>query len=232
MRGLAFVFLIAVITPAIAAEALSPQTQALVAPIHAAYQEIEKRHAALPPPKDDTERLIRMGEIDQAVRGGIFQKIDLSSIPLSERQGASDEIWAEIGAHDEANQNALKSILPSDGWFLKSVYGQDAVQAAWNIVQHAVYDRPWRHNILASMEPLVSKGEISAQAYGMLYDSVAFHDGKPQRYGSLLICEEHKWMVAPLEDPAHVDPWRRTMGFPQTVEENFKRITQGRPDYC
>jgi TonB family protein len=206
---------------------LSPEARMLIAPIYAVYEQIERRQSELPPPKDDAERLVRMGELDQAVRSGMLEKVNLSGLTPSQRDAASRAEWNEINRHDLANQSALKTMLPREGWFLKSRYGQNAGQAAFDIVYHAVNDKELQHAILAAIEPLVAKGEIRAQAYGMLYDRVATGDNRPQRYGSAFVCKDQKLVLAPLEDPEQVDLWRKTMGFPLTVEENAAHFANG-----
>lgn len=207
----------------------SPEAQRLIAQIHGIYEDVERRQSALPPPKDDAERLARIGEIDQAVRFWISRRTYGSSATPDHRAPESQSEWAEINRHDLANQTALKAMLPPEGWFLKSRYGQEAGQAAFDIVYHAVNDRELQRSVLAAIEPLVAKGEIRAQAYGMLYDRIATEDGRPQRYGSVLICEDRKPVLAPLEDPEHVNLWRNTMGFASTVEENVERIAKALP---
>ena len=92
---------------------LSPESQKLIAEIHRIYEEVERRQSALPPPKDDAERLIRMGEIDQAVRYWISARgFSSSSLTLDHRAPVSQAEWAEINLHDLANQSALKAMLP------------------------------------------------------------------------------------------------------------------------
>ena len=124
---------------------------------------------------------------------------------------------------------ALKAMLPPEGWFLKSRYGQDAGQAAFDIVYHAANDKELQRSVLAAIGPLVDQGEIRAQAYGMLYDRVATEDGLPQRYGSAFVCKERKPVLSPLEDAEHVNVWRNTMGFAFTVEESSALIAKARP---
>ena len=209
--------------------ALNPEARMLIAPIHVAYQQIEYRQSLLPPPKNDAERLVRLGELDQAVRSGILQTIDLSGLTSEQHAAAFRAEWDEINRYDLANQTALKAMLPPEGWFLKSRYGQAAGQAAFDIVVHAVNDKDLQHAVLARIEPLVTKGEISALAYGMLYDRVAAEDGRLQRYGSEILCKDHKWMLAPLEDPEQVNVWRKTMGFALTAEENVARFANYPP---
>jgi hypothetical protein len=158
-----------------------------------------------------------------------LEKVNLSGLAPALRDAASRAEWTEINRHDLANQSALKALLPHEGWFLKSRYGQNAVHAAFDIVYHAVNDKELQHAILAAIEPLVAKGEIRAQAYGMLYDCVATGDNRPQRYGSTFVCQDQKRVLAPLEDPEQVDVWRKTMGFPIAVEESAARFANGPP---
>lgn len=199
----------------------TPADQEFIAQIHRIYREVEQKQAALTPPKDDAERLVRMGEVDQAVR----YWISISH----HRPPATQAEWAEISQHDLANQALLKAMLPPEGWFLKSRYGQDAIQAALDIVYHAVNDRQLQRSVLAAIEPLIAKGEIRARGYAMLYDRIAVEDGRPQRYGSVIICREHKPVLAPLEDPAHVDLWRTTLEFPLTAEQGVAEIASVLP---
>ena len=199
----------------------TPSDQEFIAEIHRVYSEVEQKQAALPPPKDDAERLVRMAEIDQAVR----YWISISH----HRPPATPAEWAEINQHDLANQAALKAMLPPEGWFLKSRYGQDAVNAAFDIVYHAANDRQLQRSVLTAIQPLIAKGEIRARGYAMLYDRVAVEEGRPQRYGSVIICREHKPLLAPLEDPEHVDLWRTTLDFPFTAEQGVAEIASVLP---
>ena len=208
---------------------MKPGEQALITQIHRIYDEVEQRQAALPPPKDDAERLVRMGEIDQAARYWISLEFIHSSLNPDHRVPTSQAEWAEINRHDLANQAALKAMLPPEGWFLKSRYGQEAVQAAFEIVYHAVNDKPFQRSVLTAIQPLIAKGEIRAQAWGMLYDRVATEDGGPQRYGTVFTCQERKLVLAPLEDPEHVNLWRTTMGFSLTAEEGAARSAKALP---
>ena len=208
---------------------VAPAEQELIAEIHRVYDEVEQKQAALPPPKDDAERLVRMAEIDQAVRYWITAGVYGSGVKSGHHAPASRAEWAEINRHDLANQSALKAMLPPEGWFLKSQYGQEAIQAAFDIVYHAVNDRQLQRSVLAALQPLIAKGEIRAQAYAMLYDRVAVEDGRPQRYGTVLTCQERKPVLAPLEDPEHVNLWRSTIGFTTTAEEGAAQIAKALP---
>ena len=208
--------------------ALNPDARALIAPLYAVYEDVERRQSTWPPPKDDKDRLLRMAEIDRAGRVTL-SRIDLSPLTPEQRAAALKAAWVEIHRHDVVNQTALKAMLPPEGWFLKSQYGQEAVQAAFDIVYHAVNDRELQRSTLAALEPLVVKGEIRARAYGMLYDRVASQDGRPQRYGSEVACKNQRWVLVPLEDPENVDLWRTTMGFDLRAEESIAQFANSPP---
>jgi len=132
-----------------AAPPLSLEAAALIAPVHAAYLAVEQRQSALPSPKGDTERLVRLGEIDQAGRAPLHQ-INLAILQPDETRRAHRAMWQEIEAHDRADQTALKALEPAQGWFGKSRYGEAAVDAAFFVVQHAVNDKPWMQDVLTA----------------------------------------------------------------------------------
>lgn len=224
MRYLLFFCFLA--TAASAAEALSPRAKALIAPVHDAYVRVEREQARLPPAKNDSERLIRLGALDQAARDGkgAIQDIDLSNLPPAQRTAANDAAWDEITRHDLADQAALKAMLPRRGWFRKSRYGAGATEAAFLIVQHAVNDTALQHATLAAMKPLLAQGEADAQDYALLYDRVEVHDGRPQLYATQMMCKDRKWALAPLADPAHADARRKAMGFALNTRQNFARF--------
>tara|TARA_R110002167_G_scaffold7040_23_gene33289 strand:+ start:149 stop:670 length:522 start_codon:yes stop_codon:yes gene_type:complete len=122
--------------------ALSAEARALIAPVAESIAAEQARQAALPPPADDRERLERMGRLDQVGRRAL-NTIDLSKLPDGERQRANAAIWRSIGAVDEAHQAQLLAMVPPEGWFLRSRYGDAASDAAFLIVQHGNLDL-WR----------------------------------------------------------------------------------------
>lgn len=205
-----------------AAPGLSAQAQAAIASAHAAYDRIEM----LPPPKDAGEKLHRLLELDQALRMVAVQtSFNVKAIPEAEREAAFRVINAELHAHDLANEAALKAMIPPEGWFTRSKYGDEGETAAYYVVQHATEDRPWMHEILERMEPLVAKGEVAADHYASLYDRVALGDGRLQRYGTQLFCKDHIFGPDKLEDPAQANARRKALGLiPE--EEYEKQLTK------
>lgn len=206
---------------------LTPQAQAVIAPVGEAIAAVRARHAALPPPRNDSERLIRMGELDQAPRR-VIVAIDFSKIPEAERQAAMDAAAAPIEAVDAENQAALLAMVPPEGWFLKSRYGEKAAMAAFHIVQHAD-ETLWRR-FLPVLEPLVAKGEIDGQSYALMFDRLAVSEGRPQRYGSQWRCDNGKYRPYPIENPEGLDRRRAEMGFPVTFA--WEKEQYAREPYC
>jgi hypothetical protein len=197
---------------------------ALTAPVHEAFVKAEADQAKLPPAKDDSERLERMLDFDQVGRDLIVH-LDYTTLPADQRLAAQKLAWADTGAHDLADQSALKAMMPAEGWFTAPKYSAKAALAAFLIVQHAVNDPDLMRDVLKRMEPLVHTGQVDGQNYGLLYDRVALQfDHKPQRYGSQVECKAGQWQPRDLEDPAHVDDRRKTIGFKETEAEYLKHF--------
>ena len=195
---------------------LSAEARALVAPVAEAIAAEKPRQAALPPPTTDRERLERMGALDQVGRRA-FTVLDFSALPADERQTAETLAWADINAVDKALLDELLTMVPAEGWFKKSVYGERAAGAAFLIIQHSDLES-WRR-FVPVLEPLVAQGEVEGQSYGLMYDRLAINEGRPQRYGTQMKCKDGRWVVDNLEDPGRVDERRRAMNFPGTMAE-------------
>jgi hypothetical protein len=214
--GIALALLVQTVDPA--PPGLSPEIQSLISPVLEAIETEQARQAALPPPAGVTEKFARMYRLDQESRNALTP-IDLSGLSPSDRQTANRAIWEAIGAVDAANEAALLEMLPPEGWFYKSVYGEGPATTAFLIVQHAGPDLQRR--ILPVLEPLVAKGEVEGSSYGLMYDRLAVDEGRPQRYGTQVICRGGRWVIDydNLEDPDRADERRAAMGFPWTLQE-------------
>jgi hypothetical protein len=205
---------------------LSPEGRALIAAVQASLDDVRTRHAQSPPPEDDAERLVRLGELDQAPRR-VVTSFDFSTVPEAEREAVLRAAVAPMEAADEANQAELLKLLPEEGWFLRSRYGEKASRAAFHIVQHAGPDLQRR--FLPVLEELVQAGEVDGQSFGMMFDRVAISEGRPQRYGSQFRCDGGKWRPYPLEDRARVEALRAEIGFGWSFAENVARMEAAPP---
>lgn len=206
---------------------LSPEARALIAPVAEAIAAEEARQAALPPAANDRERLERMGLLDQVGRRAL-NPIDLTLLPESERAAANSAMWAPLVATDERLMAELLTMVPPEGWFLKSAYGEQAASAAFLIVQHSDLEN-WRR-FVPILEPLVAAGEVDGQSYGLMYDRLAQNEGRLQRYGTQVTCKAGKWVIdrENLEDPDNADARRREMGFRWTLAE-YEQVFANHP---
>jgi hypothetical protein len=207
--------------------ALSPEATRLIAPVIDAIATEQARQAALPPPVDLKERFLRMYRLDQQTRA-VATDVDFTTLPPDQRQSAMAAMWTVIGAVDTANQQALLDMLPPEGWFYKSVYGDGPANTAFLIIQHSDVDL-WRR-FLPVLEPLVATGEVEGQSYGLMYDRLAVAEGRPQRYGTQMTCKGGKFVVDydDLEDPDHAEERRVAMGFHRTLKE-YEALFAGYP---
>ena len=203
---------------AVAADAppdLSPDAQALVTSVQTSIEQVRVRQAALPPAKDDSERIMRLHDVDQAPRK-VIVAYDFSKLPDAQRAMALARVSALVDAVDREDNAELMKLLPPEGWFLKSKYG-NAAWAAFDIVQHG--GDAVRERFLPVLGPLVASGEVPGQAYAMMYDRVQTGHKRPQRYGTQFRCDGGKWRPYPVEDPDDVDARRKTFGIEGTFAE-------------
>ena len=204
------------------AQLTSAQIAFLARPIFDSYRTVLADQAILPKPSSDMDRLVRLDAIDQAGRDAL-EKVDMSKLTAAQRQQVWSAIWGEILPHDASDLEALKKIMPTNGWFAISKYGKEGSKAAFLIVQHAD-DIKFQEQMLARMEPLFGTPELDGQSYGLLWDRISLRNGRPQRYGSQVHCEHSAYAPINLEDPVHVDDRRKAAGFKQTEEEYMKNF--------
>ena len=216
MERLRMMGLVLAVLLALQASALTPEASARIAPVVQAVEAERVRQATLPPPANDRERLERMGRLDQSGRRAM-NSVDLHDLPPEQMMAARSAMWRSMHAVDEAHAAALLEMVPPEGWFYKSVWGDQAASAAFLIVQHSD-ETLWRR-LVPVLEPLVATGEVDGGKYALMYDRLALSEGRPQRYGSQMICRNGRWAVDALEDHAHVDERRAAMGMVQTLAE-------------
>lgn len=198
-----------------------PEGEALLSPVREAIAQEREAQAALPPARTDSERLVRMGRLDQSWRA-IAARLDRSALDPDERRSVDYALF-QIGREvDHPHQQALIEMLPPEGWFLRSQYGDEASNAAFLIVQHADVDLQER--FLPVLEPLAASGEVEGRAYAMMFDRVALRRDRAQRYGSQVVCENGRYVPYRLEEPNRVDELRAQLGM-NTMAENLTRFS-------
>lgn len=206
------------------ASTLNPDAQAALEAFRAEVSGIRSRHAAEGAAGSVSEELARRVEIDQAARNAYsaLMRGDAAA------RDAMEPIGADIIVIDTENTAYLKSVLPSDGWFRNSRDGEQTTSNAWLIVQHSP-DHVFMREVLAAMEPLAKAGEVNGRDYALLYDRVEMFAGRPQRYGSQVVCSAGIRSFHVLEDATVVDRRREEVGHPETFAETGVRLRVGQP---
>lgn len=145
-------------------------------------------------PKIAARLLRQMRLVDQAAR---------NADPSDARTGRL------MAAVDSYNLATLKTLLTNVGWFDIPDYGEQADADAWLLVQHADGDTGFQKDVLARLETRVPQKRTGRDHFAYLWDRVAVHEGRPQRYGTQGKCVSNgRWEPDPLEDPSHVDERR------------------------
>lgn len=221
---------IAALTLVIAqAAAPDPLTETALTALRASIAEAKDAQRALPPPQTDQQRLERMGAIDQAARQGLWKA--MANVPPPERGRVRRALWPEVRAIDVENQEQLLAMVPEEGWFRRSRYGDNAAASAFLIVQHG--DEALWERFLPVLADLVASGEVAGSEYAMMYDRLQMTKDQPQRYGTQMTCAHGagQWTLWRLEDAERVDEFRASVGLGPVAEYvgNFK---MGAPPTC
>jgi hypothetical protein len=143
-----------------------------------------------------------MWESDQQYRGRTLDGTELTA----------DE-WKLQTAIDVANLKRLIEIIDNFGWPGVRFAG-GASQAAFLVLQHA--DTATQRKYLPLLRDAVKRHDAMGSHLAMLEDRVRLADGKPQLYGTQL--SGNPLRFDPIEDPAHVDQRRRSVGLEPLAE--------------
>jgi hypothetical protein len=114
-------------------------------------------------------------------------------------------------------------------WPTLSELGEQGAGQVWLLVQHADRSPSLQKQALALMAPMVSTGEVLKVNYAYLFDRVAVHEGRAQRFGTQMDCSGPDGGPGPmggLEDPANVDALRASMGI--TPEKLADQLAQAK----
>ncbi len=114
-----------------------------------------------------------------------------------------------------ANAARLREIIAEHGWPDHDLAGVDGAAAAWTIAQHAIGEPGFQRHALTLIEEKVAQGKVPAEHAAFLWDRIAFHEGRPQRFGTQgLPCADGHVRRWPSEDPEHLSERRAAIGMP------------------
>jgi hypothetical protein len=113
------------------------------------------------------------------------------------------------------NASRLKEIIMEIGWPTISKVGEQASDAAWLIVQHAISDPTFVKRCYGLMNE--SKNDINPQNVAYLHDRICYFEGRPQKYGS----QFDDRGLYPVESKAEVNQLRARLGLHLHPEEKI-----------
>lgn len=113
----------------------------------------------------------------------------------------------------ERNAQKLNTIVERFGWPGKSLVGEEASDAAWLVLQHAIGDPTLQRKCLPLLKESAAAGEIKAFQVAYLEDRICVFEGHPQRYGTHFDWDENgELSPLPLQDAERVDSYRESVG--------------------
>jgi hypothetical protein len=162
------------------------------------------------------DELVAMAEEDQRVRA-----------KLAADGSLFDGYHPRMKAVHDKNATRLAKIIEQHGWPGRSLVGEEAAQAAWLVLQHAIGHPALQRRGLVLLLEAVVRGDVPPAEVAMLHDRICFFEGRPQRYGTQYDWNE-EGELAPwtIEDEAGVDERRLSVGL-SSLAENIKRIREG-----
>ncbi|MFJ5952227.1 DUF6624 domain-containing protein [Streptomyces noursei] len=125
---------------------------------------------------------------------------------------------AEIGMgrhQDHANAQVLRRIVGEHGWPGRSLVGEEAAEAAWQIALYADHLPDFQRLSLRLLSDAVDKGEASLRQWAHLHDRCSVSNGVPQVYGT-----QHRLGPGgvverlPVREPERLDERRASVGLP------------------
>jgi hypothetical protein len=168
-----------------------------------------------PPPSDPALRdeLLRMRDRDQELRNRVMR-----SAPANGQRPQVDPETARLMAQaDSQNLARLREIVARHGWPGSSLVGADGSQSAFLVLQHA--DAATQEHYLPMVRQAAARHELAPSLLATLEDRVRVRRGEKQVYGTQLRGNEAgRLELFPLEDEAHVDARRASVGLPPLAD--------------
>jgi len=132
------------------------------------------------------------------------------------------------------NASRLKDIIVEHGWPDRDLVGEEGTLAAWFIAQHAISDPEFQRQALMLIQGKVSQGRVPAAQEAYLFDRIAMHEGRPQRYGTQSVpCPDGEYRRWQTENPEALNERRISMGLPPVADDpaESEGTVQSRAEY-
>ncbi len=153
-----------------------------------------------------TQQIKSMCEVDRAMR---------------ERAFGDQDFWDD--SVDLQNTEAMKKIIDQVGWPTISIFGEEASDDAWLLVQHADHDVQFQEDCLVLIKALPAQ-EVNPRNIAYLEDRIRVNKKQPQLYGTQFNnLPDGSYEPRPVEDFEHIDERRKALGI-ESFEEYRKML--------
>ncbi|MBA82680.1 DUF6624 domain-containing protein [Leeuwenhoekiella sp.] len=163
--------------------------------------------------KEIAKKIIALKNADLEFRGKLIEGGELGD-------GYNDEM-AKI--HNQ-NAKALDEIIQTIGYPTVTKVGEEASEAAWMVIQHAIAQPEFMKNCLLLLENAVRENQANPKNLAYLTDRIAVFEGKSQLYGTQFDWDEDGNLSPnPIDDLAKVNQRRKAIGL-NSLEEQTEII--------
>ena len=138
---------------------------------------------------------------DRAVRALFKDRTRLDGNPDAAAMLNLLRAGAYVDAMDRRHLERLKELLDGKPWFAPLEIDLATEQDAWLIVLHGEHDPEFQAAVLKALRPRAEAGLFDGRRYALLYDTWARAQGKPQRYGTQLVCRHGRWVADDIAAP-------------------------------
>lgn len=130
---------------------------------------------------------------------------------------------------DCANAYWLRGQLAEIEWFDIRTFDANADRAAWLLAQHADLNTALQVEVLNRLERLAPEGGANASNFAYLWDRLAVSEGRPQRFGTQLECDNGGYRaIGGIEDQDGVEERRRAFGM-QSFADYLAMMARSNP---
>ncbi|ADB41539.1 DUF6624 domain-containing protein [Spirosoma linguale] len=124
------------------------------------------------------------------------------------------------------NARRLQEIIVQIGWPAQEQVGEEASQAAWLIVQHAISLPAFMKSSFALMNEQAKTRKIDPVNLAFLADRIAMYENQPQVYGTQFVDDGQGRLVCyQLDDSVEKVNQRRQMLGLNTIDEQLVELT-------
>lgn len=144
---------------------------------------------------------------------------------LAETGALFDGYHPDMERLHTANAHRLEEIITDiGGWPSPALVGEEAAEAAWLIVQHAIGLPDFQRGMLKLLGNAAVAGDVPAWQAAYLEDRICVFEGRPQIYGTQFDWDDTGTLSpAPIENVQDVNLRRAAVGL-GTIEEKTEEL--------